>query len=952
MKKIIFGILLIITPVVMMAQTILQPEQVFYLPWGNQIEYREAPGGRFGPRSFQVDDNHIYLLNTNQNQIDRVVQNSLQIYVEVPPFSDDFAVSDNQVYVLHENKISQIAPQEKNLVFAPDKPRDIVSGVQVIDQNFVAHLANGESLILNHDGSLRTTSGKYFSKEQNLSVQKIDDHTIDLVKSGSGNRIQFSAEYPLGSVQVIGTDSLGRTYLAVDYITQQIPLKVESAIQVYDTDNNLIYNLDLPSVHYTYLFKQFQVTSGGTLYHLISTEDGLFLYRWIFSEDGNLSHPIELQYNQSFNRTHQNYNDLEFQEYSPDLPKDTPRIQPASVTRSQALTTGDTYVEHTWTCQSFNLSNGVVTAPDGDLVRTPSWLSEGEMQKIPYQWGGFRTLSQFDSGIASGGYAGDIHTDGVTHYAYGVDCSGFVSRCWSLPYQYSTSMMPQITGTYTSWDQLQPADAIHRVGHVRMMVSWNQNGTLNVVESSGADWRVSYRTYATSQLTSYSPRYYVNMEGSPTPLPTPTLRSVTINNDSLNLEWECDQSDGVAGYHLYHSTDGLNWDLTYPVVDLPLSIAAAGISYNAASPIFYRLRTVDEADTSRESILSDLYGAFRPEGAQNPVLIVDGFDRFGGSGSWGSPYHPFATKVGQVLAELNVPFETCANEAVVNDEIALDDYNAVIWLLGDESTVDETFSTTEQSYVSNYLSGGGQLFVSGSEIGWDLDNRGSVGDRSFYNQYFKADYEADDSNSYTVYGIAGSIFEGLEFQYDNGSHSTYEEDWPDGISVVNGGEAALEYQGTSYKAAVQYSGTFGDGTVPGKLVYLAFPVETIYDHTQLNDFLAQVVTYFDYQTETGVDETPGNVISEFSVEQNYPNPFNPSTTLQYSIPTSGEVILTVYNLKGQIVFARQFGHVPAGQFSQEIELNNLASGTYFSQITWITDTGIHRSKTQKMLLLK
>jgi len=304
------------------------------------------------------------------------------------------------------------------------------------------------------------------------------------------------------------------------------------------------------------------------------------------------------------------------------------------------------------------------------------------------------------------------------------------------------------------------------------------------------------------------------------------------------------------------------------------------------------------------------------------------------------------------LAELNVPFETCANEAVTRDEIVLDDYNAVIWLLGDESTVDETFSTMEQSYVSDYLGNGGQLFVSGSELGWDLDNRGSAADKSFYNQYLKASYEADDSNSYTVYGISGSIFEGLEFQYDNGSHNVYAEDWPDGISATGGGQTALEYQGTSYAAAVQYSGAFGDGSESGKLVYLAFPVETIYDHTQLKDFLAQVVAYFGYQTPTGITETPEILPSEFALEQNYPNPFNPSTTVRYSIPISGEVTITVYNLKGQIVFAQQVGHVSAGQFSQKIDLKNMASGTYFGQVTWMSDSGILQSKTQKMLLLK
>ena len=45
--------------------------------------------------------------------------------------------------------------------------------------------------------------------------------------------------------------------------------------------------------------------------------------------------------------------------------------------------------------------------------------------------------------------------------------------------------MPNITTQYNSWDYLKPGDAIHKVGHVRLFIKRNSNGSFKVAELPG-----------------------------------------------------------------------------------------------------------------------------------------------------------------------------------------------------------------------------------------------------------------------------------------------------------------------------------------------------------------------------------------------------------------------------------------------------------------------------------
>jgi serine protease len=103
----------------------------------------------------------------------------------------------------------------------------------------------------------------------------------------------------------------------------------------------------------------------------------------------------------------------------------------------------------------------------------------------------------------------------------------------------------------------------------------------------------------------------------------------------------------------------------------------------------------------------------------------------------------------------------------------------------------------------------------------------------------------------------------------------------------------------------------------------------------------------------GIVSASGNSLpDEFSLEQNYPNPFNPSTTIDFSLPSAGEVTLEVYNILGAKVATLVNGSLSAGRHSVVWNSTTdggapVSSGVYFYRLV----TG-DQVMTKKMMLLK
>jgi hypothetical protein len=241
--------------------------------------------------------------------------------------------------------------------------------------------------------------------------------------------------------------------------------------------------------------------------------------------------------------------------------------------------------------------------------------------------------------------------------------------------------------------------------------------------------------------------------------------------------------------------------------------------------------------------------------------------------------------------------------------------------------------------------------------------RGIVGDSTFFN--IMRAYSDDPDLKYGVattedfQGVAESVSgQDLEYFFQEWIYGenfpTYSIGWNSSIMSGDIYNVSLNiYQNVNTNPAyftmpvqVQINTALGDTIV------------TLFNDAQTQNFQFQVIgepqsivfdpgswILKDIGTVTRIknSETP----IQFILGQNYPNPFNPSTTIQYSIPESENVMLIVYNSLGEVVETLVNGFKVAGTYKVNFEATKSSSGIYYYRLS----SG-NFSKIRKMIILK
>ena len=134
------------------------------------------------------------------------------------------------------------------------------------------------------------------------------------------------------------------------------------------------------------------------------------------------------------------------------------------------------------------------------------------------------------------------------------------------------------------------------------------------------------------------------------------------------------------------------------------------------------------------------------------------------------------------------------------DSCTLTQYDIVIWLTGDtygewyfsQGYFTETLSSADQANLIAYLESGGNLFICGQDIGYDLYWR-SPDDQAFYKNYLHANFVQDAVNLYGVHSVTGNSITDSLYLNISGGDGANNQFFASEIDPINGATTIFTY---------------------------------------------------------------------------------------------------------------------------------------------------------------
>jgi hypothetical protein len=195
--------------------------------------------------------------------------------------------------------------------------------------------------------------------------------------------------------------------------------------------------------------------------------------------------------------------------------------------------------------------------------------------------------------------------------------------------------------------------------------------------------------------------------------------------------------------------------------------------------------------------------------------------------------YDYAIQHAEAIAPAGFGVDSASNEAVTAQMLA--NYPAVVWILGQEKGETEALSPAERDLIASYLSQGGSLFISGSELAEELAT--VEGGQAFLQETLHATFVKGDAGARKAITNSDSL---LGSTHELSLEGTYFAMTPDVIAPTGDADVLMSYPEGA--AAVQYAGD------DYKVVYLAFPFEAIQDPAARREVMARSLEFLTGQS--------------------------------------------------------------------------------------------------------
>ena len=263
-------------------------------------------------------------------------------------------------------------------------------------------------------------------------------------------------------------------------------------------------------------------------------------------------------------------------------------------------------------------------------------------------------------------------------------------------------------------------------------------------------------------------------------------------------------------------------------------------------------------------------------------------------------------------------------------------YYNVAWtfpaLVGDEERIMQ---------LKDYLDNGGNLFISGQDIGWEVNEYDIYYPEAvdFYNNYLHAGFVTDAASGATTFtAVTEDEWYGAIAESDISKPYGTTYYYPDQIEMDGNIDEAHEI--FTYNSTASKVGGIRSETDDYKTVYLGIGLEMVADEAVRNAIMDATYQYFkgdlngiDY--DHAIQNLLGNA---------YPNPASSTTNITLN-NVDKDYVIKVTDITGNVVKQE---NVNAGTTNYVLSLDGLESGMYFY---FLTD-GMNSTQTQKLNVVK